>query len=547
MAKPVILTVDDDPQVLASVVRDLRRRYAEHYRILRATSGAEAVTLLDDLHQRGDHPALVLSDQRMPHMTGVDLLSKVQQRHPDTKRALLTAYSDTEAAIAAINASKVDYYFVKPWDPPEDTLYPVLDGLLEDWRRGFRPGFAGLRVVADRWSARSHQIRDFLARNLVPYTFLDVESSDDARTLVNGESLPLVILEGGRRLANPDERTLADSVGIQTRASSAFYDLAIIGGGPAGLATAVYGGSEGLGTVLIEGSAPGGQAGTSSRIENYLGFPAGLSGGELTGRAVAQARKFGVEILTPQEVTALDIDGPYRHLTLSDGSRLSCHALMLSMGVSWRRLPADGVEALTDRGVYYGAALTEVEHCKGETVYIVGAGNSAGQAAMRFVEKAARVVMLVRGGSLEAKMSQYLVDRIYGTDRIDVRLHASVRACHGTDRLDALTIEDVRTGETTREDTHYLFVFIGAHPRTEWLADTIALDELGFILTGPDLDPDTHLRNWPLERDPFLLETNVPGVFAAGDVRHESVKRVASAVGEGSVSVHFVHRHLASL
>jgi len=547
MAKPVILTVDDDPQVLSAVARDMRKRYAEHYRIVRAESGQDALAVLEELRQRGGHVALVISDQRMPRMNGVALLTNVQRLFPAAKRALLTAYSDTEAAIEAINASKVDYYFVKPWDPPEEKLYPVLDGLLEDWAVAHRPGFEGLKLVADRWSARSHQLRDFLARNLVPYSFLDVEASEEARSLRNGDAIPFLVLEDGSRLHDPDARTLADRIGIQTTARNDFYDLAIVGAGPAGLATAVYGGSEGLSTVLVEGSAPGGQAGTSSRIENYLGFPAGLSGGELTGRAVAQARKFGVEILTPQEVTSLTVDGPYRHLNMADGARISCHALMLSMGVSWRRLPSEGADALTDRGLYYGAALTEVEHCAGETVYIVGAGNSAGQAAMRFAERAARVVMLVRGTSLEAKMSQYLVDRIHATDNIDVVLESEIQACHGSERLEGLTILNRATGQSQTKKAGYLFVFIGARPRTDWIKDLIALDDNGFILTGPDLDPTTHLRDWPLDRDPFLLETNVPGIFAAGDVRHDSVKRVASAVGEGSVSVHFVHRHLASL
>lgn len=546
MAKPVILAVDDDPQVLAAVARDLRRNYGKDYRILRADSGAAALEALDDLKQRGEHVALILSDQRMPSMDGVRFLAQAISRFPEAKRALLTAYSDTEAAIAAINSSQVDYYFVKPWDPPEDKLFPVLDGMLEDWRVGWRPGFEGLRLVADRWSARSHQLRDFLARNLVPYSFLDVESSPEAREMAHGAELPFLILQDGTRLHNPSELDVAGRIGLQTAASGSFYDLAIIGAGPAGLATAVYGGSEGLSTVLIEESAPGGQAGTSSKIENYLGFPAGLSGSELTGRAVAQARKFGVEILTPQRVKSLTVEGPYRHLEMADGSRVSCHALMLAMGVAWRRLPADGAEPLTDRGVYYGAALTEVDNCANEVVYIVGAGNSAGQAAMRFAERAARVVMLVRGDSLEAKMSRYLVDRILATGNIDVRLGTSVVACHGAERLEGVTLED-DSGTRVREEASYLFVFIGARPRTGWLDGQIATDELGFILTGPDLDRRTHLRNWPLDREPWLLETSVPGVFAAGDVRHESVKRVASAVGEGSVSVHFVHRHLASL
>ena len=546
MATPIILTVDDDPQVLAAIARDLRRQYGKDYRIMRAASGQEALETLHALKERGSTVSLLLSDQRMPSMNGVQFLTQARDIFPRAKRALLTAYSDTEAAIAAINTSNVDYYFVKPWDPPEDKLYPVIDGLLDDWHLLFRPGFEGMKVVADRWSARSHQLRDFLARNLVPYTFLDVEQSEVARELQGGDELPLLIMENGTRLVNPTEQDVADKVGLQTQAANEFYDLAIVGGGPAGLATAVYGGSEGLSTVLVEESAPGGQAGTSSRIENYLGFPAGLSGSELAGRAVAQAKKFGVEMLTPRSVSSIEIEGPYRHLVLENGSRISCHALMLSMGVSWRLLPAEGADRFTDQGVYYGAALTEVDHCMNQTVYMVGAGNSAGQAAMRFAEKARNVVMLVRGSSLEAKMSQYLVDRIYATENIEVRLNTEVTACGGNGRLEQLTLKDRSSGETGDVPAGWLFVFIGAVPRTDWVKDIIALDDQGFVLTGPDLRPE-HLKDWPLDRDPFLLETNVPGIFAAGDVRHDSVKRVASAVGEGSVSVHFVHRHLATL
>ncbi|MFT5142387.1 MAG: thioredoxin reductase (NADPH) [Rhodothermales bacterium] len=547
MAKPVILAVDDDPQVLAAVARDIRRQYGKEYRIMRADSGATALEALAELKSRAEHVALILSDQRMPLMDGVTLLSESRAHFPRAKRALLTAYSDTEAAIAAINSSQVDYYFVKPWDPPEEKLYPVVDGLLDDWNVGWRPGYPGIKLVADRWSARSHQIRDFLARSLIPYSFLDVETSDQARSLVNDDVLPIVVLEDGTRLLNPSEQELADGIGLQTRAKSPFYQLVIIGAGPAGLATAVYGGSEGLSTMLVEESAPGGQAGTSSKIENYLGFPAGLSGSELTGRAVTQAKKFNVEILSPQRVKALTIDGPYRRLELADGSEISCHALMLAMGVSWRRLPAPGADELTDRGIYYGAALSEVENCVDEVVVTVGAGNSAGQAAMRFSEKARKVIMLVRGNSLEAKMSRYLVDRILATENIEVRLNNGVKECVGSERLTSLVLENLTTGEPSQVDASYLFVFIGARPRTDWLQGQISCDKHGFVLTGPDLDPATHLADWPLEREPYLLETSVPGVFAAGDIRHESIKRVASAVGEGSVSVAFVHRHLASL
>jgi thioredoxin reductase (NADPH) len=549
MAKPVLLTVDDDADVLSAIARDLRKQYGRAYRILRADSGFAALTLLRELKDRGDPVALILSDQRMPKMDGVTLLSEAMKSHPKSKRALLTAYADTEAAIGAINKSQVDFYLLKPWDPPEERLYPVLDDLLDDWRASFRPGYGGVRVVGDRWSARCHRVRDFLARNQVPYEFLDVESSDEACALaadVDPSRLPLVILPGGGRFAAPEPVDIAEQIGLTAKAKERFYDLAIVGAGPAGLASAVYGGSEGLRTVLIEREAPGGQAGTSSKIENYLGFPAGLSGGDLARRAVAQARKFKVEILTPQEATALRVEGPYKHLRLSDGSEISCHVLMLAMGVSWNLLPASGADHLTGSGIYYGAAATEAMHATGQDVYMVGGGNSAGQAAMHFKDFAGKVVMVVRGNSLRAKMSHYLVDRIEATNNIEVRLQTEIRACHGKERLEALELWDNRTRRADVVPARYLFVFLGAAPRTDWLKDVVACDARGFVLTGPDLDPKTHLRDWPLERPPYLLETNVPGVFACGDARKASVKRVASAVGEGSVAVYFMHQVLAA-
>jgi thioredoxin reductase (NADPH) len=551
MTKPVLLTVDDDPDVLAAVARDLRKRYGRDYSILRADSGMAALEILRELESLSRHVALILSDQRMPKMDGVALLSEARKHHPRSKRMLLTAYADTEAAIGAINDSQVDYYLLKPWNPPEEKLYPVLDDMLEAWRAGFRPGYGGIRVLGERWSARGHRIRDFLARNQVPYEFLDVDASPEARALVSGNgedasSLPLVILPDGTRLTSPDPAALAEHIGLETKARERFYDLAIVGAGPAGLASAVYGGSEGLSTVLIEREAPGGQAGTSSRIENYLGFPSGISGGDLARRAVDQARRFNVEILTPQEAVALKVDGPYKHLTLSDGSEISCHVLMLSMGVSWNLLDADGADRLAGAGVYYGASMTEVNQISGQTICIVGGGNSAGQAAMCFKDHAEKIVMLLRGDSLSAKMSHYLVDRIERTGNIEVRLHREIRSCRGSERLEALEIQNTQTGSTEILETGYLFTFVGATPHTSWLEASVATDERGFILTGSDLDPGTHLRNWPLERPPFLLETNVPGVFASGDARHNSVKRVASAVGEGSVAVYFMHQVLAA-
>lgn len=548
MAKPILITVDDDPGVLSAVARDLRKEYGRDYRILRAMSGDSALELVLELKAAGQPVALLLSDQRMPGIGGVEFLSEAAKHYPKAKRVLLTAYSDTEAAIAAINQSKVHYYLTKPWDPPEEKLFPVLSDMLEEWRAEYRPGYGGLRVVGDRWSARGHVVRDFLARNQIPYEFLDVETSEEARELRESEAaddLPLVILPTGQRLVRPDPSDLAEHIGLETSAKRDFYDLAIVGAGPAGLASAVYGGSEGLRTVLIERAAPGGQAGTSSRIENYLGFPSGVSGGDLARRAVAQARKFGVEILTPQEATGLRVEGPYKHVTLSDGSEISCHVLMLSVGVSWNLLPAENADKLIGAGVYYGAAMTEAAHTAGRTVFMVGAGNSAGQAAMYFKDFADKVVMVVRGASLGAKMSHYLVARIESTDNIEVRLNTEVVKCHGEDRLEGLDLHTAGSDAVESLPVEYLFVFLGATPRVGWLNDLVACDDLGFILTGGALDRKGHMGDWPLEREPFMLETNVPGVFACGDARHDSVKRVASAVGEGSVAVSFMHQILA--
>ena len=552
--KPIILAVDDDPQVLRAVAQDLRKRYGETYRIMRADSGQKALETLNTIAEREDPVALILSDQRMPQMDGVTFLKEAIKLEPKSKRALLTAYADTEAAISAINESQIDYYLLKPWDPPEQRLYPILDDLLADWQQMYKPGFGGVRIYGDRWSARSHEVKDFLARNQIPYTFLDVEKSAEARGIVqqvkeesssNG-SLPLVFLPDGKRLISPAVSDIAQNLGLQLQAEKDFYDLAIVGGGPAGLASAVYGASEGLRTVLVEGSAAGGQAGTSSRIENYLGFPVGLSGADLARRATSQAKRFGVEILVPQTAQRLDVDGPYKTVTMADGSTITCHTLMLSMGVSWRKLPAPGADALTGQGVYYGAAMTEAMNCRNEKVYIIGAGNSAGQAALFFATYANKIEMLVRGDSLASKMSHYLVERIEETENIEVHLHTSVSACHGDGHLEKLTLENSVTGENKEVDASFLFVFIGAAPLTDWLGDQVARDERGFILTGPEIPPEA-LTDWPLERDPYIFETSVPGVFASGDVRSGSVKRVASAVGEGSVSVHFIHRFIGAV
>jgi thioredoxin reductase (NADPH) len=560
MTRPAIVSVDDDPQVLAAIARDLRVRYSSAYRIVRAESAADALKALDALRESAEPVALILSDQRMPQVDGVSFLEQARQRYPAAKRVLLTAYADTDAAIAAINRSQVDYYLQKPWDPPERLLYPILDDLLEDWRASYRPGYGGVRVIGSRFTQAVHQVKDFLARNHVPYEFFDIEALDErgseARALADGSALPLVILESGERLAAPSIGELARNVGLAREARNTVYDVAIVGAGPAGLAAAVYAASEGLQTILLDREAPGGQAGTSSLIENYLGFPSGVSGTDLARRALTQARKFDVEVLTPIDVEALRIVTPYKHLKVSSpvaaGREIVCKALMLTTGLAWQRLPAECSEQFEGRGIYYGAATTEALNCKGHSVYVVGAGNSAGQAAIHLAEFASRVTILVRGKTLGDKMSQYLVDRIEGKHheidrRIEVLYETEVVSCRGSEHLEGLTLRNRATGTRTDVDTGYLFVFIGAAPRTDWLGDLLARDKHGFILTGPDLDPTAHLRGWPLDRLPFLLEASVPGVFAAGDVRHESVKRVASAVGEGSVAVHFIHRYLASL
>jgi thioredoxin reductase (NADPH) len=553
MAKPVIITVDDDPEVLQAVARDLRQEYGDRFRIIRAESGASALEALEQLKLRNQPVSLFLVDQRMPQMSGVEFLEQAISMFPDAKRALLTAYADTDAAIRAINNTKIDYYLMKPWDPPEERLYPVLNDLLGDWQASFHPPFEGIRVIGNRWSPYSHQVKDFLARNQVPYQWLDIELSEEAQKLAEYADcdklhLPLVLFGDGSHVMQPTNLQVAEKIGLQTQAEKPFYDLIIVGGGPAGLAAAVYAASEGLRTVMIEREAPGGQAGTSSRIENYLGFPVGLSGGDLARRGVTQAKRFGVEILTPQEVKGIRVDNQYRFVQLGDGSEISCHALMLALGVSWRRLDIPGLERLTGAGVYYGAAQAEAMSCQGEDVYIVGGANSAGQAAMYFSRYAKHVTMLVRGDSLTISMSQYLIDQIAETPNITVKTHTSVTEAKGETSLEAITIHNSLTGETQTVPATSLFIFIGAVPRTGWLDGVIERDQHGYIITGPDLQTDgQRIKGWTLERDPFLLETNVPGVFAVGDVRHGSVKRVASGVGEGSICVQFVHRYLSNV
>ncbi len=556
MAKPILLSVDDDPDVLRSIERDLRSQYGAEYRVIGSDSPEGALDLLNQLKVRNDSVALLLADQRMPRMDGVEFLQQGMRVFPKAKRALLTAYADMNAAISAINQANINYFFLKPWDPPSEHLYPQLDDLLSDWQASYHPAYEGIRVLGTRWSPKSYDLRDFLARNHVPYQWTDVEASEndpETKRLMEAlgpeaASLPIVLFPDGSKLLESLPADVAAKVGLRTRAQTSFYDLAIVGGGPAGLAAAVYGASEGLKTVMIEREAPGGQAGMSSRIENYLGFPSGLSGSDLARRAVAQAQRFGVEILSPQEVVGIRLEGSYRMLKMADDNEISCHALMISTGVQWRKLLAEGIDRLQGAGIYYGGGATEALACKGEVVYVVGGANSAGQAAMNFAKYAERVVILVRGDSLASTMSQYLIDQVKDTANIQIWAHASLVEAHGTTHLEEISVLCADTNKTERVPASSMFIFIGALPRTDWLAGLLERDERGFILTGPDLIRDgQHPKGWTLERDPYLLETNVPGIFAVGDVRHGSVKRVASGVGEGSVAVQFIHQYLSKV
>ncbi|MGC2398302.1 MAG: FAD-dependent oxidoreductase [Acidobacteriaceae bacterium] len=548
MGKPVILAVDDDVSVLEMVVQDLRRQYGATYRIQRAASGQAALDTCDQLKKRGDVVALFVSDQRMPGMTGVEFLGKAMEIYPNAKRALLTAYADTEAAIQAINTAKINYYLTKPWDPPEERLYPVLNDLLETWKEGYKPANEGLRVVGPRYSLRDHLVRDFLSRNRVPYVWMDPEQSSEAvdllgRFKLDDHKLPVVLFGDGSFLVQPGQMELAGKIGLRTQAAKESYDLIVIGAGPAGLAAAVYGASEGLRTLVIEDEAAGGQAGSSSKIENYLGFPEGLSGQSLAERALIQARRFGAEMLT-QRVTGIRTENNYHIVRLSDGREVSCHACLIAVGVNYRRLSLPGVERLTGAGVYYGAAMTEASSCKDEHVYIIGGANSAGQAAMYFSKHAQKVTMLVRADSLLSSMSKYLIDQIAATSNIEVKTCCQVIEAIGDGHLSCLKLCGPG-GEETVPATG-LFIFIGAAPNTDWLPDSIMRDANGFVLSGSDLKLDGKLvKSWPESRDPYLLETSIPGIFVAGDVRHGSIKRVASAVGEGSISVQFIHQYLA--
>ena len=553
MAKPIIMTIDDEPHVLNAIARDLQAHYQSGYRIVKAASGNEALETVQEFKRRNVPIALLVADQRMPGMSGIEFLEEAIKLYPETKRVLLTAYADTDAAIASINAIGLDYYLMKPWDPPEERLYPVLDDLLSDWLASVPVPYDGIRVAGTLWSASSHNVKEFLARSQIPYQWLDIERDTEARELLETTSdghprLPTVFFPDGGILIDPDLRSLAEKVGLGTRAQQPFYDLIIIGAGPAGLAGAVYGASEGLRTVVIEKDAAGGQAGTSARIENYLGFPQGVSGADLTRRATTQAKRLGAEILTAQEVTGLRVEDPYRIVTLDDGSELSCHALMVATGVKVREFDAPGVEPLVGGSVYYGAATSEAVHYKDKHVLVIGGANSAGQGAVFLSRFASKVTMLIRGDSLAKSMSRYLIDQIAGTENIEVLVHSEVTAAEGAERLEAVTISNNQTGRSEVVPADAMFVFIGAVPHTDIVAGIVEQDEAGFILTGPDLMRDGRRpRNWRLKRDPFLLETSVPGIFAAGDVRHGVVRRVASAVGQGAVAVSFVHKYLETV
>ena len=553
MAKPVIMSVDDDPEVLAAIERDLRRHFRSDYRILAVSSGPQALETTRQLKARDAAVALFLVDERMPQMTGTQFLTEARKLYPEARKVLLTAYADTEAAITGINAVGLDHYLMKPWDPPEQHLYPVLDELLADWSATFRAPFDGIRVAGSRWSPRSYEIKDFLSRNQTPYRWIDLDADQATRELVETltpglKQLPVVFFPDGTTLAAPTSRELAERIGLQTQARQPFYDLIVVGGGPSGLAAAVYGASEGLRTILLELGATGGQAGTSSQIETYLGFPSGIAGADLARRATIQARRFGAEVVTPRGVAVIRVEDPYRIVVLDDGSELRCYALLLATGMIVRRLDVPGADALTGAGVYYGAAVAEATAHRGADVVVVGGANSAGQAALLFARYARKVTMLVRGESLLASMSTYLISRIEAAHNIEVRTHTTVVGACGTTRLEAVDLLRTDTGERSTLPATAMFIFIGSAPLSDMVAGLVERDDLGFIVTGPDLlRGGQRPKGWTLDRDPFLLETSVPGIFASGDVRLGSTKRVASAVGEGSAAVGMIHKYLETV
>jgi thioredoxin reductase (NADPH) len=553
MAKPVIWTVDDDPDVLRAVERDLRRQYGDRYRVISADSGASALEAVKQLKLRNEVVALFLVDQRMPRMSGVEFLEKAIELYPEAKRALLTAYADTDAAIRAINSVSIDHYLMKPWDPPEERLFGVVDDMLDDWQASYRPVFEGVRVIGHQWSPQSSEIRDFLGRNFVPHQWLNIETDETAELLLkstgsNCSSLPLVVFADGSFLKNPPVPEMAHKLGLRTKAEFPFYDLAVVGAGPAGLAAAVYGAADGLHTLLIEREAPGGQAGRSSRIENYLGFPMGLSGNDLARRAVAQARRFGAEILSPQEVKSVRVEGPARVLTLGDGSEVGCRALLIATGIAFRKLEVPGLDRLSGAGVYYYAPMSEAFSYRGGDIYIVGGANSAGQAAMYFSKFARQVTMLVRGAALSDTMSQYLENQIAATKNIEVKLNSSVIAVEGAERCEKITIQNNKTCVAETVPANALLIYAGAEPRTDWLAGMVARDAQGYLISGQHLMLEgKRPAGWTADRDPFYLESSVPGIFVVGDVRHRSAKGVTSGVGEGAMAVKLVHQYLGLL
>jgi thioredoxin reductase (NADPH) len=549
VTKPALIVVDDDPQVLAAVRRDLRSHYRQDYTIISASSGEEALTTIKELKSRGDSLAMVISDQRMPGLQGTDVLAQSRETYPLAKRVLLTAYSDIDAAIKAINVAHLDHYLSKPWDPPEECLFPIVDDLLDSWQAAYRPEVTGLRLVGHQWSPRSHVIKDFLAGNLIPYQWVDVARSPESKSLLDAKGileteLPALFFEDGSTLSNPEPRAVAERLGRSLAAARDLYDLVIAGAGPSGLAAAVYGASEGLRTLLLDRHAPGGQAGTSSKIENYLGFPSGVSGSELTRRAVAQAQRLGAEMVVPLEVTGITINGGYKHLTLSDGREIVTRTVLAATGMEYREHPASGVQKHTGAGVYYGAATTEAQVCSGQRVLVIGGGNSAGQAAMYLSRYATEVQIVVRRDSLRDTMSQYLIEQIEKTPNIRLRVRTELERVDGTDRVERVSLKaEDGSGE---EAADAVFVFIGTRPRSGWLPDDVLRDDKGFVLTGRELSVDArYARTWKERREPMLLETSVPGIFAAGDIRAGAMNRVASAVGEGSMAVKFVHEYLA--
>ena len=553
MSKPVIMSVDDDPEVLGAIERDLRRHYKSDYRIVKAGSAREGLNAARQLKQRGTPVAMFLVDQRMPEMSGTELLTEVIKLYPDSQKVLLTAYADTEAAIVSINQIGLDHYLMKPWDPPDEKLYPVLDDLLSQWSMNVRLPFEGIRVAGTRFSPQSYEVKDFLSRNQVPYQWVDIDQDDATRELVTSlegglSRLPVVLFPDGSHLTVPSTRELADKAGLQTHASKPFYDLIIVGGGPAGLANAVYGASEGLRTLLVEQRAPGGQAGTSSRIENYLGFPSGVTGADLAQRATAQAKRFGAEMLTAQEVVSIRREDPYRFVKLADGTEISSYAVLLATGMSVRTLEAPGIEPLLGIGVYYGAAMSEAATYRDQHVSIVGGANSAGQGALFFSRYAKKVTMIIRAAGLNPSMSQYLVDRVNATENIEVIHRVEVSSVRGEGRLEEITLRNLDSGQEKPLAAAAMFIFIGTAPRSEMAAGIVERDEKGFILTGPDLPRTARgIKGWNLDRDPFLFETNIPGIFAAGDVRSGANRRVAAAVGEGSAAIYTIHKYLETV